>query len=152
MKKGIIFLILCGLILPAICLSAGSVAVTKEKVRTVLGSTEIYTFAWAADSSAATVPDTSTSDEVHGYVVRMATDPGGTAPTANYDISITDVRGVDVLGGEGADRAAATSEQVIPKLGNAYGPCRVDSVLTHVLTNNSVNSATGETVLYIMSD
>ena len=46
-----------------------------------------------------------------GLVFECITIPDGSAaPTADYDITITDDDGVDVLRGLGADRATATTE------------------------------------------
>ncbi len=49
-----------------------------------------------------------------GALVRMVTNPGATAPDPNYDITLVDADGVDLLAGEGADRHTSTSEQVFP--------------------------------------
>jgi len=57
-----------------------------------------------------------------------------------------------IFGGELADRDTATSEQAMPNIGSSYAPRRVDSVLTQAITNNSVNSATFKTIIYINRD
>jgi hypothetical protein len=106
-------------------------------------------FEWTADDADGSVDSKATDGSVHGFITRVVTDPGSTAPTDDYDITLSDSDGADVLGGEGADRDTANSEQIIPKLGNAYGPCRVDSVLTLAVSNNSVNSATGKVIVYL---
>jgi hypothetical protein len=67
----------------------------------------------------------------------------------NYDITLSDSDSCDVLGGEGANRSDSASEQIIPKIGNGYGPVRVDSVLTLAATGNSVNSATVTVKVYV---
>ena len=104
---------------------------------------------WTADSVDATVPSTATgtayTDQIKGAKVLMAlTDPGATAPTDLYDITITDAYGVDVFGGELGNRSTSSSEQALPKIGSGYGPRPVEGALTFNLTNNSVNSATGQ--------
>ncbi len=49
-----------------------------------------------------------------GAIMRMVTNPGGTAPTDDYDITLVDADGVDLLAGEGSNRDTSTSEQVFP--------------------------------------
>lgn len=49
------------------------------------------------------------------YLVKMVTDPSGTAaPTDDYDVTLLDDDGLDVLGGAGADRDTANSEVAHP--------------------------------------
>ena len=72
----------------------------------------------------------------------METHPGPTAPTALYDITITDDGGFDMLGGAGADRSATVTERVVPVVANGIvGTTQVSGVVTLNITNNSVNSA-----------
>lgn len=76
------------------------------------------------------------------------TDPGTVAPTAAYDITITDEYGTDVFGGELTNRDAATSEQAIPIFGThktsriCLGPWAFN------LSGNAVPSALGSCILY----
>jgi hypothetical protein len=51
---------------------------------------------------------------VNGEIYRVTTDPSATAPTDNYDITLTDEDGVDVLVGLGANRDTATTESISP--------------------------------------
>jgi hypothetical protein len=53
----------------------------------------------------------------------MTTDPGSTAPSANYDVTLVDDdTGYDLLGGAGANRHASTTETVVPAVsGLHYG-------------------------------
>ncbi len=51
---------------------------------------------------------------MEGAIVRVVTNPGATAPTADYDITFVDANGVDIMSGTLADRHTSTSEQVIP--------------------------------------
>jgi len=110
---------------------------------------KVYRVSWVADASDGSLPASQSPSDIFGFIVRMVTNPGGTAPTADYDVTLTDEDGCDVLGGEGADRSASDSEQIIPKLGNSYGPCYVNSKLTLNITNNSVNSATGDVIIHV---
>ena len=76
------------------------------------------------------------------------TNPGSTAPTDNYDLTVLDGESCDIFGGELANRDTANSEQAIPKAGNSYGGRPIDTNLTLTLANNSVNSATLRLKLY----
>ena len=104
-------------------------------------------FAWTADAANGSVPATDTSETYTAllkgaYLFLAITDPGTMAPTDNYDITVTDSYGVDLVAAMLADRDTATSEQIHPV------PRLVDTALTMTLTNNSVNSAVGQLVLY----
>lgn len=72
------------------------------------------------------------------WLQQMVTNPGSTAPQDNYDITITDVDGVDLLGGAGANRDTANSEVAFPTI--TARPLNGNITLT--ITNNNVNSAT----------
>lgn len=110
---------------------------------------KVYRVSWVADDTDGSVPSTASDSDIFGFVVRVVTNPGTTAPTADYDVTLTDEDGCDVLGAEGSDRSASDSEQIIPKIGSSYGPCYVNSKLTLNLSNNSVNSAIGDVIIYV---
>ena len=97
---------------------AGTVVETISRKR---GDVTIYSLAWT--SSAGGEADHDISEDIDGEVILMVTDPGATAPTADYDIALNDEDGCDVLGGEGGDRHTSTSEQVFPKAGNNQYLC-----------------------------
>lgn len=100
--------------------------------------------AWTSDDTTGAVSDTTTY-AYNGKVERFITDPDGTAaPTDDYDITITDEDGYDVLHGAGADRDTANTEQVLASsLGMVY-----KSTLTLNVTNAG-NSKQGVVYLYI---
>ncbi len=150
MKKLIVLLAVVMLLLTAgLANAAGTVTQTLTKV----GShTLLLTFSWTADASAATVPVTASSTGLEGYVYLVVTNPGTTAPTDLYDITLTDTESVDVMGGELSDRSTSATQQVVPKIDTVFGARWVDGVLTMTLTNNSVNSATGTVKVYIFTD
>lgn len=80
---------------------------------------------------------------------RMTTVPGATAPTDNYDITITTDDGEDILGGEGANRDTSTSETVTPAVGNAYQYPSFRTKLT-INISNAGNAKTGTVILYFV--
>lgn len=140
--------------LSSLALGAGSVSVSREYRNYGKASgkfVEVITVAWTADSAAATVPDTAI--QMCGFVIKVITNPGGTAPTANYDIALGDPEdtNLDALGGALANRHTSNTEQVAPVLTAATAPVFLCGSYTQQISNNSVNSATGR-ILYYLAD
>ena len=107
---------------------------------------------FTGDAAAATVPDTLIDRPIAGDLVKVTTNPGTPAPTANYDIALNDEDGVDVMGGALANRATATSEVAYPMdpAGAVYpSGVPVAGSLTMKITNQAVNSAKGKVRLTI---
>ena len=105
---------------------------------------------WVADAAAATVPNTDFS--LCGTIERMVTNPGSTAPTANYDISLTDEDGIKLDGLTLENRHTTNTEQVILNIaGSAGGFQQVTycGIVTFALSGNSVNSATGTLTIFL---
>lgn len=105
--------------------------------------------AWKADGSGDKADGTLPS--IKGKITKVVTDPGSTAPADNYDITILDAQGVDVMGGALANRDTANSEQAIPLSGAlafpgggvpVYGP------LTISFTNQANADCDGEVYIY----
>jgi hypothetical protein len=107
------------------------------------------TFAWTGDASDGTIPATAISAahlaKLEGFKLDMLyTDPGAVAPTDNYDITLEDANGVDILGGAGADRDTANTERALPLVGAAVHQIPIDGgALTFKIANQAVHSATG---------
>ena len=131
------------IIAPTIALAAGSVSQTWQPVT---DDVTVLTFSWTADSSNGSVPATATVSDVDAFVFMVVTNPGTTAPTDDYDITLTDEDGVDIMGGNLADRDEANSEQAVLTVTRF-----VSGTLTLNITNNSVNSATGTVAVYLKS-
>ena len=74
---------------------------------------------------------------------KMTTNPGATAPTGNWDITLVDENGVDMLTGAGANRHTTTSQTVFPILISQaqVGDVMVGTELIPTITGNSVNAA-----------
>jgi hypothetical protein len=118
---------------------AGTVTVTEERY----GSLKKIAFAWT--SSAGGAADGSTSGAYNGVVERLVTVPSGSAaPTDDYDLTIVDEDGVDVLMGAGANRDAANTEQV---LASSLGVVANDTLTVHV--TNAGNAKQGTVYLYL---
>ena len=147
---------------------AGSWTVGKSKItdknNVETGRVVVCTF--TADAAAATVPDlviaeatgsyTTEFKWVKGWYLRaIETDPGSTAPTALYDITITNSRAFDIAGAAVTNRSATLTQTVIPKDsdGVAYSPCWDDSSgYTVAVANNAVNSATAAIRLFFAQE
>ena len=108
----------------------------------------VLTMAWTADANSGDVSATVSEADIDGYIFQVVTNPGTTAPSDNYDITINDASGVDIMGGELDNRDTANSEQVVPKIDAVYGTRMVDGAITVNFSGNSVNSATGEVIIY----
>jgi len=86
---------------------AGSVTITYSSHETV----KYVQWSWTSDASG----DVSGTDTtlVSGQVLRWATNPGSTAPSANYDIVVNDEDSIDIAAGGLVNRHTSTSEQVL---------------------------------------
>jgi hypothetical protein len=69
------------------------------------------TLTWTSDGSGAA---TVTTPPLNGVLVRVVTDPGPAAPTANYDLVLNDEFGLDLFAGQGANRHTTSSEHFCP--------------------------------------
>lgn len=91
-------------------------AVIGTNVLTPLGGARdkirAFSWAWTSDSSG-DVSGVLTSANITGKPQRLVTIPDGTdAPTDDYDITILDDNGVDILATQGANRDTANTERV----------------------------------------
>jgi hypothetical protein len=111
---------------------------------------EIVTTSWVADDAAATVPTLSL--ELKGFVLKVVTNPGSTAPTANYDISVTDPEdsALDAMATLLNNRHTSTTEQVYPLISGAACPIFLCGTYGIAVANNAVNSATGTITFYLV--
>ena len=94
------------------------------------------------DASDGTVPATDLP-AIEGRLIHLVTNPGTPAPTANYDVTLVDQHGHDVLEGVGANRHTSTTEKVpILYSGTGTHPA-VDEAdtLTLTIANQAVASA-----------
>ena len=123
MKKLLAALFLLAVIASPV-FGAGTCTQTLEDIRIDLNREpyqRVLTFTCTADASAATFPstpiDTAYVTRLKGwYLYKVITNPGGTAPTDNWDFTITDGDGIDVLGGNGANRHTTSSQMIAPLL------------------------------------
>jgi len=129
--------------------SAGSsVTQAVANIADVSGSPNFrtLTFSFTADDSDGSVPATASSATnttyIQGwFIIAVITDPGATAPTDDYDITLT-YSGLDLMGGNLANRDTANTEIAYPA---SNAP--VLGAITFTLTNNLVNSAVGDVIV-----
>ncbi len=128
---------------------AGSACVVTHATAATNGRMKTITFSWTSDDTTGAVTG-STTDTINGLVYGLKTNPGSTAPTDNYDITVTDADGLDVLGGVGADRDTANTEYAAAKdgAGNVV-PIPVSGVLT-INVSNAGNSKVGVATLFYL--
>ena len=87
-------------------------------VTTYCGTVKVIRMNWTSDASG----DVTSVIFIDGEIGRMDTNPGATAPTANYDITlIDDITGLDILGGAGLNRDTSTTESIVPTLTTSAG-------------------------------
>lgn len=89
--------------------AVGTVTYSEE----IFGSVQKITAAWTCSAGGA-VSGTSTALPFSGKIERLVTVPGtaGDQPTDQYDITILDEDGVDVLANAGQNRSNVNTEQV----------------------------------------
>jgi hypothetical protein len=135
-------------------------AVAGTVVETSVGNTGAYYFpalridlAWTCDAAGA-VTEWYTRDCVRGRLSKVVFNPGTAAPTDNYDVTLLDTNGVDVLQGLGANRDTANTETVVPAIEQLVGattallPVVVCDKLQLVIANAG-NAKEGVISLYI---
>lgn len=132
---------------------AGTVTVTRVPLRAPNEGKKIEKIKidWTADAADGSVPNTVIQG-LYGFCVKVITNPGSTAPTANYDIAFLDPddSGIDAFATLLNNRHTSNSEQVYPLISGAATPIFLAGDYTFNLTNNAVNSATGQVILYLV--
>lgn len=102
-----------------------------------------------ADAADASVPDTALTQKIEGFLTHIETNPGATAPTDSYDITLEDAEGLDVLMGAGANRDTTASEIAACPIGTVFNPpLTLDQTYTLKIANNAVNSAIIKIILF----
>lgn len=116
---------------------------TVVQSHTKRGPIGCVTLTVTADVADASVPNTDLVTKISGRLVALETDPGTTAPTANYDITLEDGNGLDVLQGVGANRSTSATEKaaIVFSGTSVHPPVAMVDTLTFKVTNNAVNSA-----------
>lgn len=118
---------------------AGTVVETHVK----RGPVGVVTLTCVGDASDGTLPATALGTKISGRLLAIETDPGATAPTTLYDITLVDANGHDVLEGVGANRSASATEKanIVFSGTSVNPPVGVDDTLTFTVANQAVASA-----------
>lgn len=153
MKKFIAIIILA--LIPSLLMAEG--AVITEVAKSIGGShTGMYTLtlAWTSDSATGKV-EAATSDEITAWlegkwIMSAKTVPGtgDDAPTAAYDITITDEDGFSIFGTDLNDRNATATEEALPYVAGTKAPRLITGALT-TSVSAAGNSKTGKIILTI---
>lgn len=117
---------------------AGTVTTTEK----TFGSVKKITFdvTTSSDTGAA---DATTTYRYDGALMLVCTDPGDTAPTDDWDLTLKDSDGVDLLAGAGANRDTTNTEFITSGMGGL-----ANDTLTLGVTNAG-NSKTLKVYVYI---
>lgn len=132
--------------------ASGTVAITRAREDIGSLNRKKIVVAWTSDAAAGTVSQVIA--ECIGAIERVVTDPGTPAPTANYDITLLDENGIDVLQNLGQNRHTSNSEQIFPGgsctdgTNNTVIPMAVHGDLTLTIANAG-NSKQGTFTLYL---
>lgn len=95
-----------------------------------LGRFRRVDWSWTSHTDGTVAGGVGLSGTIIGRIVGFITNPGVAAPTDNYDITLLNSDGVDVLAAAGVDRDTLNSEQVNPAV-----PIPVDGTLELVIAN-----------------
>lgn len=109
--------------------------------------------AWTSDASGNVSGTPSTV--ITGTILKVTFIPSeSVAPTANYDVTLLDDAGIDVLAGQGANLSATAETSVCPGVPLRDGtttsvvPCVVSEALNLVVANAG-NAKSGQVVLFV---
>ena len=148
MKRKILILALM-VIVPISCLVWAASSVTETWSRPA-SDVDVVNLSWIADATTGVFTTYEIKRGLDGWIAMVVTNPGDTAPLANYDIAIKDSDGVDIMGGSLSNRSATATEQAVPTLmSGAYGPRFVEGLITVEISGTTVAAATGEIIIYI---
>lgn len=150
MKKFLAFSLILALV--GILFLGGSAyaAGTCTQVFTSANRSGLRTWVLTCTADTTTWDAVASRRQIEGLVIMVGTNPGGTGPTNDYDITITNSDGIDIMGGALADRDISTSEWTQPKINGNYGAVPTVGVLTVNISGNSVGSAVTVITVYFL--
>lgn len=143
-------MIICALMIlwSGVAFGASSLDDYTTRYLNLPGDVDIWVLDWTAHTDGS-FTNATTRWAVDGYVFMVIVNPGATAPTGSYDVTLLDSDGMDIMGGELANLSATVTAQFVPKIDSVYGTRFVRGPLTMTLSGNSVNGAVGEIIIYI---
>ncbi len=122
-----------------------AVTVTRIPLVSPLGGvfTEKVQLDWTSDGSG----DASTTINLHGFLIKVVTDPSATAPSDDYDITLVQ-HGIDMAGGLLLNRDTANTEMVYPVVSGAATPIFLAGDHTFTIANAGATKL-GTVYLYL---
>jgi hypothetical protein len=120
---------------------AGTITETKNTF--LGGNMMMLKFACVGDAALGTFPATASAYATGGYLSRVVVDPGATPPDAAFDITITDVTGVDLMGGKLTNLSETATFETPPYYSDAalYGDKPFMGALTITITGTAAVDA-----------
>lgn len=104
---------------------------------------------WKCDTGAATISAQALPIATAGFLIRVTTAPGGTAPTNLYDIDLDDAWGTDMDGTALDNRSSTATETVDLQAAATPNGVNIHGSPTVTITGNAVNDAEGQIIFYI---
>jgi len=99
----------------------------------VFGTVKKITFEFTSGEGAHAGTASDTTDKAYdGEILQVVTDPGTPAPTAAWDLTLTDEDSLDLLKSNGANRDAANTEYIV---GSTTNMLPASGKLTFNVTN-----------------
>jgi hypothetical protein len=124
---------------------AGTVVLTDKKI----GTMRKVTFDWLSTSSGAA--SYTMVSPVRGIMYRQVLIPDSstaTAPSTDYDVTVLDADGVDVLHGAGIAQSNTTITDIVLGSSGYYAPTAVEDIIILSVTDAG-NAKGGKVILYI---
>lgn len=129
---------------------AGSIEVTTTYLG---GGVTEYSVDWTSDASGDVTENTFAAKRGRLMRVIFVPDGGGTQPSDNYDVTLLDENGIDLLGGLGANRSNATKSHLpLPDAtsgGSAAGMSFIPAQSLTPTVNNAGNAKGGVIKIYV---
>jgi hypothetical protein len=123
---------------------AGTVTTTRIPIVSQSGVyTEKVQIDWTSDASG----DADATVNLHGFLIKVITDPSATAPTDNYDITLM-ADGIDQAASLLLDRDTTNTEMVYPVVTGACTPIFLAGNHTFTVANAG-NAKLGTVYLYL---
>jgi len=135
---------------------AGSTTVTRQVFDYGLGDkkklVEKITVDFVGDALNGSVPNTTIT--LKGFLQKVVTNPGSTAPTDNWDVALGDPSdtSVDALAGVLQNRDTTTTEIVYPAVATVNQKFFLLGDYSLQISGNSVNSATGRIEFFVSEE
>lgn len=149
--KNFLLAVIITMVFVSTSFAASSVVVTKGQY--LDGENKTLLFTWIAHTDGSVTAQTTTTEEtnfIKGYYLCAAvTNPGGTAPADNYDLTVTNADSIDLFGGALANRDESNSEYAVPTIATGVKGCAfVDGALTVNWSAVTTNSGNGTLKLF----